>query len=107
RRSINRLTRKRPDRSMLPRRCLVSCLLFLSSAAACGGTGPTALPGTIELTTQTVGPEADDAYLAAIDGGAPFSIGANETRSFETPAGSHSIRFAGLADNCRLGLRTV
>ncbi len=84
------------------------CFLALTLAStlgmtACGGGSDVTAPssGTLEITTTTTGPEPDpDGYTFQIDGGPNTPIGSSATISSELPAGSHSIRLTGLADNC-------
>jgi hypothetical protein len=71
-----------------------------SFAVQCTAAAPTT--GSIRLTTATTGENPDaDGYAYAIDAGAEQPIGANATVTLQNqPAGSHSVRLAGIAGNC-------
>jgi hypothetical protein len=76
-------------------------ILYLT---ACGSGGNVTEPpssGRLEITTSTAGPEPDpNGYTFQIDGGPNTPIGSSATSGTDLPAGSHSVRLTGLADNC-------
>ena len=79
-------------------------ILLGISAAACGGDGGdvTAPPGSIEVTTQTIGP-APASYELLVDGSSQGAIGPSTTRSVsDVAAGEHTVGLSGLPANCQL-----
>jgi hypothetical protein len=58
--------------------------------------------GSLRISTVTSGGGADpDGYSFAIDGGSATPIGTNASTTLQNVApGSHSVRLAGLSDNC-------
>jgi len=57
--------------------------------------------GSLGVTTSTWGLGQDgDGYEVVIDGGAPLSIGTNETQSIPLSVGDHTIELQSIAANC-------
>jgi Tol biopolymer transport system component len=72
---------------------------------SCGGediAAPTT--GILEITTATNGPEPDpDGYVITVDDGSQTVIGTNATfKQGNVEAGDHSVRLAGVAENCEV-----
>jgi Tol biopolymer transport system component len=90
---------------MLLRQPSLSLLMGGSVLAglSCGGediAAPTT--GILQITTATSGPEPDpDGYVITVDDGSQTVIGTNSTFQQENvEAGDHSVRLAGVAENC-------
>jgi WD40-like Beta Propeller Repeat len=90
---------------MLLQQLSLSLLLAGSLLAGlrCGGediAAPTT--GNLEITTSTSGPDPDpDGYVITVDDGPQTVIGANATfQQVNVEAGDHSVRLAGIAENC-------
>ena len=90
---------------MLLRQPSLSLLMAGSVLAglSCGGediAAPTT--GILQITTATNGPEPDpDGYVITVDDGSQTVIGTNATFQQENvEAGDHSVRLAGVAENC-------
>jgi hypothetical protein len=100
----------------MPSRNVARVLAALAMASAvswlgCGGggsdiTGP--VPGSLDVTTVTSGPEPDvDGYTLSVDGGAPEAIAVNASRHIEGMVpGPHTVALAGLAGNCTVATGT-
>ncbi len=69
-----------------------------------GGGGDITVPqlGTLEITTNTSGPEPDpDGYLVSLDGTEPIAVEPNAVlRLTDLAPGPHSLELSGLAGNC-------
>lgn len=90
---------------MLLRQLSLSLLMAGSVLAglSCGGediAAPTT--GILEITTATSGPEpSPDGYVLTVDDGLQTVIGPNATfRQENVEAGDHSVRLAGVVENC-------
>jgi hypothetical protein len=72
----------------------------VSFAVTCTPIAPS--NGGIQVTVATSGAQPDpDGYSISVDGGTAQSIQANASQTIENlPPGSHSVRLAGLAQNC-------
>ncbi len=58
-------------------------------------------PGTISLTTASIGSAVDaDGYAVRLDGADTEVIGANDSTTVSVAAGQHDVELTGLADNC-------
>ena len=58
-------------------------------------------PGTISLTTASIGSAVDaDGYAVLLDGANTEIIGANDSTTAAVAAGQHDVELTGLADNC-------
>ena len=81
-------------------------LLGLVSIAGCGDEDPTdpgAVPGTIQVSATTSGPDPDaDGYAVTLDGnGAALPLPISGSTSFpNVAAGEHTVALGGLASNC-------
>lgn len=58
-------------------------------------------PGTISLTTASIGSAVDaDGYAVRLDGANTEVIGANDSMTVSVAAGQYDVELTGLADNC-------
>ena len=65
----------------------------------CAALPPTT--GSIRITTTTTGPDPDNSYRYAIDGGASDPIAGNTNATIgNIAAGSHTVRLSSIAGNC-------
>ncbi len=65
----------------------------------CAALPPTT--GSIRVTTTTTGPDPDNSYRFAIDGGSSDPIAGNASATIgNISAGSHTVRLSGIAGNC-------
>jgi hypothetical protein len=87
---------------VVPVRSPLLALGSLLLLTACGGDDLTQPgTGTVEITTSTSGPGPDpDGYTFDIDGGPNNPIEPSTTVRLDLPAGSHTVRLAGVAANC-------
>ena len=84
---------------------LLSALLLASPLVTLGCNSDNLVvptTGTLEVTTETSGAEADpDGYLVQVDAGATQTIGAaGSLRNSNVNAGNHTVQLAGVAPNC-------
>ncbi|MBX2799208.1 MAG: hypothetical protein KTR31_16155 [Myxococcales bacterium] len=97
-------------------RLLSPCAIPLLALGACSGTeepttDPTptttttttvASPGTLTVTTASVGPVDDpDGYELVVNDMAPVSIGVSEALRIELPGGTHQVSLRGVDPVCR------